>query len=83
MKSMSNNKSPGNKKSRKEFYEGFQNELENLLLKSFYHAKMYREFCKLQRQAVIKLLEKKDKNKRLIKNCIIMSLVNTDLNNSF
>ena len=72
MKSMPNNKSPGNKKSRKEFYEGFQNELENPLLKSFYHAKMYREFCKLQRQAVIKLLERQEQkiNQELHNNVI-------------
>ena len=72
MKSMSNNKSPGNKKSRKQFYEGFQNELENPLLKSFYHAKMYREFCKLQRQAVIKLLERQEQkiNQELHNNVI-------------
>ena len=56
------------------------NELKDPLSKSFYHTKVYKEFSTLQRQAVIKLLEKKDRDKILIKNCRPILLLNTDLN---
>ena len=65
---MPNNKNPGNIGLSKEFYEAFWNELKDPLLKSFYHAKTCKKFSTSQRQAVIKLLEKKDRDKRLIKN---------------
>ena len=76
---MPNNKTPGNDGLSKEFYEAFWNELKDPLLKSFYHAKTYKEFSTSQRQAVVKLLEKKDRDKRLIKNWRPISLLNTDL----
>ena len=57
----------GNDGLSKEFYEAFWNELKDSLLKLFYNAKTYSEFSTLQRQAVIKLLEKKNREKRLIK----------------
>ena len=81
MKSVPNNKTPGNDGLSKEFYEAFWNELKDPLLKSFYHAKTYKEFSTSQMQAVIKLLEKKDRDKRLIKNWKPISLLNTDLKN--
>ena len=68
LKFVPNNKTPGNDGLSKEFYEAFWNELKDPLLKSFYHAKTYKEFSTSQMQAVIKLLEKKDRDKRLIKN---------------
>ena len=77
---MPNNKTPGNDGLGKEFYEAFWNELKDPLLKSFYHAKTYKEFSTSQRQAIIKLLEKKDRDKRLIKNWRPISLQNTNLN---
>ena len=79
LKSMPNKKTPGNYGLSKEFYEAFWNELKDLLLKSFYHAKTDKEFSTSQRQTVIKLLEKKDRDKRLIKNSRPVSLLNTDL----
>ena len=79
LKSVPNNKTPGNDGLSKEFYETFWNELKDPLLKSFYHAKTYKEFSTSQRQAVVKLLEKKDRDKRLIKNWRPISLLNTDL----
>ena len=48
LKSMSNNKTAGKDGLRKEFYEAFWNELKNPLLKSFYHAKTYKEFSTSQ-----------------------------------
>ena len=53
LKSMPNNKTPGNDGLSKEFYEAFWNELKDPLLKSFYHAKTNKEFSTSQRQAVI------------------------------
>ena len=62
---MPNNKTLGNDGLSKEFYDAFWNELKDLLLKSFYHAKFYKEFSTSKRQAVIKLLEKKDRSKKI------------------
>ena len=50
---MPNNKTPGNDGLSKKFYEAFWNELKDPLLKSFYHAKINKEFFTSQRQAVI------------------------------
>ena len=75
LKSMSNNKAPGNDGFSKEFYEAVQNKLKYLLLKSFYHAKTYKEFSTQQRQAVIELFGKKDRDKKLIKNWRPISLL--------
>ena len=59
-KSMPNNKTPGNDGLSKEFYEAFWNELNDFKrLKSFYHAKTYKDFSTSQRQAVIKLLKRR------------------------
>ena len=74
LKSMPNNKTPGNGGWSREFYEEFWDELKDLLLKSLYHAKTYKEFCTSQRQAVIELLEKKDRDKTLIKSWRPISL---------
>ena len=79
LKSMPNNKTPGNDGLSKEFYEAYWNGLKDPLLKSFYHSKFYKEFSTSQTQAVIKLLEKKDRDKILIKNWRRISLLNTDL----
>ena len=42
LKSMPNNKTPGNDGLSKEFYEAFWNELKDPLLKSFYHSETYK-----------------------------------------
>ena len=57
------NKSPGNNDLTKEFYEAF---LGSLLLSSKV-AFLKKERSTSQKQAVIKLIEKKDYNKRFIK----------------
>ena len=59
MKSMKNKKTPCNYGLTKEFYETFWDELKTPLMKSInqaFHAKI---LSILQRQAVIKLIEKK------------------------
>ena len=74
---MPNNKTPGNDVLSKELHGAFLNELKDSL--SFYHPKTYKEISVSQRQAVIKLHEKKDRDKKLIKNWRPISLLNTDL----
>ena len=70
---MPNNKTPGNDGLSKEFYEAFWKELKDPLLKSFYHAKSYKEFSNLQRQAKIKLKEGQGQkiNQKLETNLIV------------
>ena len=76
---MPNSKIPGNGGLNKGFYEAFWNELKDPFLKSFYYAKTYKDFSTSQRQAIIKLLEKNDRDKRLMKNWRPISLLSTDL----
>ena len=59
LKSMQNNKTPGNYGLTKEFYETFWNEIKHALLKSLKQAKEKGQLNISQRQAVIKLIGKK------------------------
>ena len=63
-----NNESPGNDRLTKEFFKTFWEEMKihwyNSISKSYQNG----ELSTTQRQAVIKLLEKKDMDKKLIKN---------------
>ena len=70
MKSFSNNKSPGNDGLTKEFYgrRPFLEELKQPFMNSLNQAKVNIRLVTFYRQAVIKLLEMKDKDKRLITN---------------
>ena len=65
---MPNNKQPGKNGITKEFYEVFWHDLKAPLLLSVNKAFEIEELSNFQKQAVIKLNEKKDKDKRLIKN---------------
>ena len=65
--SMENNKSPGNDGLTKEFYVRFWDSIKNPLINSFLMGKHRKQLSPSQRQAVIKLLEKKGKDKRYIK----------------
>ena len=76
---MQNDKSPGNNGLTKEFYETFWNELKEIFSDSVLEAKENGHLSILQRQAIIKLTEKKDKDKRFIKNWRPISLLNVDL----
>ena len=74
--SMQNNKSPGNDGLTKEFFVTFWEDIKDVFLNSCRTAKLKKELSTSQRQAVIKLIEKKDKNKRFIKNWRPISLLN-------
>ena len=58
------NKSPGNDGLTKEFYETFWDYVKVPLLLSFNMAFLKKELSTSQKQAVIKLIKKKDRNKR-------------------
>ena len=63
-----NNKTPGNDGLTIEFYKFFWPEIGTLLVDSLNYAYFYGELSNTQKQAVITLIEKKDKDRRLIKN---------------
>ena len=75
---MPKNKSSGNDGLTKEFYERFWDELKipfiACLRKSF-----PKELSNSQKQAVIRLIENKDKDKRYIQNWRPLSLLDTDV----
>ena len=76
---MENNESPGNDGLSKEFYESFWDEIKKPFLASFYKAFLNRELSSSQKQALIKILDRKDNDKRFNKNWRPISLVNTDM----
>ena len=76
--SMKNGKSPGNDGLMKEFYVCFFGELGLLLLKSLNYSHLV-ELSTSQKQAVVTLIEKKARDKRLVKNWRPISLMNVDV----
>ena len=65
---MQNNKSPGNDGLTKSFFVTFWEDVKDVFLNSCGTAKLKKELSTSQRQAVMKLIEKKDMDKRFIKN---------------
>ena len=65
---MKNGKSPGNDGLRKEFYVCFFEEINQFLIEALNESFNTGKLSTSQRQAVIILIEKKDKDKRMIKN---------------
>ena len=76
---MKNGKSPGNDGFTKEFYTAFFGELGSLLLKTFNYSFVKGELSSSQKQAVIILIQKKDRDVMLIKNWIPILLINVDI----
>ena len=75
---MANNKSPGNACLSKEFYVCFFNEIYTNLLKTLNCSFSCGHMTSSQRQAMITLIEKKGRDKRLLKNWRPISLINVD-----
>ena len=75
---MRNNKSPGNDGLTKEFYETFWNEIKHPFMNSIMEAREKKKLGTSQLQAVIKLIEKKERDKRFIKNWRPISILNVD-----
>ena len=76
---MQNNKSLGNDGLTKEFYENFWNHIKETYFNSIRGTKLQNLLTISQRLAIIKLIVKKDRNKRLIKNWRLISLLNVDI----
>ena len=62
-----NNKSPGNDGLSIEFYKFFWPEIGTLLVDSLNYSYIHGELSNLQKEAVITLIEKKDRDRRLIR----------------
>ena len=75
---MKNGKSPGNDGLTKEFNVCFFDEINQFLIKALNESFNIGQLSTSQRQAVIILIEKKDKEKRRIKNWRPISLNNVD-----
>ena len=78
MISFDNNKSPGNDGLTKEFYQTFWQDVKDIFFNSLQESKRLKYLCTSQRQAIIKLLEKPNKDKRYISNWRPISLLNLD-----
>ena len=76
LKSMQNNKSPGNGGLTKEFYEMFWNEIKHLFMNSIMEAREKKKLSISQRQTTVKLIGKKERGKRFVKNWHPISLLN-------
>ena len=77
--SMGNDKSPGNNGITKEFYIKFWDAVKERLGASIQQSFIAGELSASQKQAIIKLIEKKDRDKRFIKNWRPISLLNVDM----
>ena len=75
---MKDDNSPGSDGLTKEFFVCFFNEVSNILITASNHSFTTGILSTSQRQAVISLIEKKDKDKRFIKNWRPISLINVD-----
>ena len=73
------NKSPGNGGLTVEFYRGFWNILGNLMVDSLNYSYDYGELSNSQKEAIITLIEKKDKDKRDLSHWRPISLINVDV----
>ena len=78
IKSFQNKKSPGNDGLTKEFYHAFWNQIKQPFLKSKSEFKRVKYLSTSQKQAIIKLLEEPNKDKKFICNWTPISLLNFD-----
>jgi hypothetical protein len=76
---MNEDTSPGNDGLTVEFYKFFWDEIKHTFFASIIEGKIKGVLSISQRQAIIKLIEKKDKDKLKIKNWRPISLLNVDL----
>ena len=79
LKNIPKNKSHSNDELTKEFYEKNWDDLKLPFITSLRKSFLKDELSKSQKQAIIRLIEKKDKGKRYIQNWGPLSLLNTDV----
>ena len=77
--SMDNDKSPGNDDITKEFYVKFWDVVKESLCTSIQQSFIVGKLSISQKQTIIKLIEKKDRDKGFIKNWRRNSLLNVDM----
>ena len=73
---MHNNNSPGNDGLTKEFYETFWNKIKHPFMNSIMEARETKKLSTSQSQ--VKLIEKEERDKRVIRNWRPISLLNVD-----
>ena len=78
LKSMNNNKSPGSDGITTEFYKIFWNDLKSFYIKSLNYSFKNGSLTTLQKQGIISLLPKKDKDLCSLNNWRPLTLLNTD-----
>ena len=78
LKSFHRNKAPGTDGLSAEFYLCFWNEISNPLIDCLNHGALLEELSISQRQGIISLIPKKNKDPLLLKNWRPISLLNTD-----
>ena len=66
---MQNDKSPGNDRLTKEFYETFWNNLKEIFVNYVSETKEKRHLSTSQSQAIITLIERKGRDNRFIQHC--------------
>ena len=79
LKTFKKNKTPGNDGLTVEFYLTFWPLVGKCLVECLNFAHRHGELSTSQKQAMITLIEKKDKDKRLLKNWRPISLINMDV----
>ena len=75
---MNNNKSPGSDGINTEFYKLFWNDIKTYLIKSLNYSLQIGELTALQKQSIINLIPKKDKDPTNLANWRPISLLNID-----
>ena len=78
LQTFTNNKSPGNDGLSKEFYLKFWRELSQPLMECYVHSQREGMLSVSQRQAIIVLIDKKDKDRQYLTNWRPISLLNLD-----
>ena len=73
-----NNKSPGNDGLTVEFYKAFWQVVGKIMVDSLNYSYDHGELSNSQKQAIITLIEKKDKDKRYLSNWRPISLINVE-----
>ena len=79
LKTFKKNKTPGNDGLTVKFYLAFWPLVRKCPVECLNFAHRHGELSTSQKQAMITLIEKKDKDKRLLKNWCLISLINMDV----